>query len=269
MEKPVQIFICTPAYGGLCHNRYVTGLLDSLQVLCKFNIFISIYFIENESLIQRARNRCVAEFMSRDDDYLLFIDADISFKALDIYKLVKMSHDMKSRLVGGLYCKKKYDWDYLNVIEKWIKNKEFEHNKDKPNGQFVREMLCRSNFIPLDKTSLIDNRYLYVKYLATGFMMIDRSIFTDLIKKCPEFKYEDNSGIKNDKIKDYFYTFFDCCIDPETKHYLSEDFYFCKLVKDKLGINPLVDLDINLGHNGTCEFRGDLRTAMQLEKKEI
>jgi hypothetical protein len=58
-----SIFVATPMYGGACAGPYVKSLLD-LQALCmKHQIGCVFYFLFNESLITRARNYLVDEFL--------------------------------------------------------------------------------------------------------------------------------------------------------------------------------------------------------------
>ena len=49
--------------------------------------------IVNESLITRARNYCVDEFMRSDSTHMLFLDADIGFNANDVIAMLAMQSD--------------------------------------------------------------------------------------------------------------------------------------------------------------------------------
>ena len=52
-----------------------------------------------------------------------------------------------------------------------------------------------------------------------------------MIIKFPETKYRNNvAGYSQgeNSADEYFYSLFDCCIDPVSRVYLSEDYLFCK-----------------------------------------
>ena len=72
-----------------------------------------------------------------------------------------------------------------------------------------------------------------------------------MIAAYPALEYDPGkSRVGNERT----FALFDTAIDPVTKAYLSEDFYFCRLWQ-KLGGKVFVDLDIKLGHVGSLEFR--------------
>ena len=61
--KKVKLFVATPMYGGMCHGMYAKSALD-LQACCAaYGIEVKFSFIFNESLITRARNYLVDEFL--------------------------------------------------------------------------------------------------------------------------------------------------------------------------------------------------------------
>jgi len=65
------------------------------------------------------------------------------------------------------------------------------------------------------------------------------------------------SGYGNEKMNDYFYSFFDCCIDPVSKVYLSEDYLFCKRWIE-MGGELWLDIGTNLNHTGLIDYKGCL-----------
>jgi flagellar biosynthesis GTPase FlhF len=97
-----------------------------------------------------------------------------------------------------------------------------------------------------------------VKDIGTGFMMIAKSVIHKMIAKYPETKYRNNvAGYGNAVMNDCFYTLFDCCIDPVSKVYLSEDYLFCKRWID-MGGELWLDLNTNLNHTGIIDYKGCL-----------
>ncbi len=77
-----KILFGTPCYGGMMHTRYFMSVLRILPELDKMGIEYTFALPSSESLIPRARNKVVAEFIGRKDcTHLLFIDADINLNA--------------------------------------------------------------------------------------------------------------------------------------------------------------------------------------------
>ena len=102
-----SIFVATPMYGGMNHGLYAKACLD-LQAICvQYGIKIKFSFLFNESLITRARNYLVDEFLNRSDcTHLLFIDADIHFDPKDVIAMLALDKDV----IGGPYPKKAIKW---------------------------------------------------------------------------------------------------------------------------------------------------------------
>ena len=79
-----KLFIATPMYGGMCAGMFARSTNDLSALAVKYGIELRYYYLFNESLITRARNYCVDEFMRSDATHLLFIDSDIGFNANDV-----------------------------------------------------------------------------------------------------------------------------------------------------------------------------------------
>lgn len=235
--KKININVATPCYGGQMFVNYTTSLLMSIDTLRQFGIIIKPTFISNESLITRGRNLLVAKFMAHEEnDYLLFIDSDVGWKPEEILKLVVANKP----IVGGLYPKKRYNWDKLPTTEK--------HKLLDYVVNFRPEKIIESD------------KLLAVKHMGTGFMMISRQLLTQLFSKHPERKYTDDTGSLNEHEAKFCYTLFDCKIHQG--HYLSEDYLFCLLVSE-LGYNVFVDVTINLSHTGMHTFEGNFVSSFK------
>ena len=77
--KSRKLFVATPMYSGVCCGTYTKSTNDLSTVCAKNNIPLRFYFLFNESLITRARNYCVDEFLRSDCTHLMFIDSDLGF----------------------------------------------------------------------------------------------------------------------------------------------------------------------------------------------
>ena len=248
----VKILIGTPCFGGMLHNGYFQSMLDLSNNFVRLGIPFEVITIGNESLIQRARNGIVAKFMSDDTmTHLMFIDADITFSWLSIVKLLLS----KKELSGGCYPKKCFNWDKIR-----------HHNQQNPNLK-DEELMAKSLdyvFNPIyhqdgDNVVIrVENGMAQVKDIGTGFMMINKSVIRKMILKYPDTKYKNNvSGYGQQNMNDCFYSLFDCCIDPVSRVYLSEDYLFCKRWIDAGG-ELWLDINTNLNHTGIIDYKGCL-----------
>ena len=75
MSEQIKCFIATPMYGGMCTGFYTQSLLKLQMGLQARGIPTAMSFMFNESLITRARNSLVHQFLKTDCTHLLFIEA--------------------------------------------------------------------------------------------------------------------------------------------------------------------------------------------------
>lgn len=249
-ERPeTKILICTPMYGGLCQLDFMRSILQLFMIFQKHNIKNDLVLMGGESLVQRARNSCVAKFMDdKEATHMIFIDADVSFNYIEIIKLILRDKD----IVAGVYPKKNINWE---KVRKAIINK---------NNVSEYELKIKSSdyvFNPIieDGNIEIDYGLIRVKNTGTGFLCIKRKVFKKLFRIYPNLKYKNN--VAGYGSGDNFYSLFDCEIDQESKVYLSEDFLFCKRCIEN-GFNIYVDITITLGHTGNNTFIGSLYSAL-------
>ena len=251
-----KIIIGTPCFGGMIHNGYFQIMIELSANFTKLNLPYEVMTIGNESLIQRARNGIVAKFMSDPTStHLMFIDADITFSWIHIVKLLISGKE----LCGGCYPKKCFNWD--KIKHQVIKNPTM--NDD--------ELMAKSLdyvFNPIyhkegeNVVIKLNNGMAQVKDIGTGFMLINKSVITKMMKKYPETKFMNNvAGYGQTNVNDYFYALFDCCIDTVSKVYLSEDYLFCKRWIE-IGGELWLDLGTNLNHTGIIDYKGCLSSTI-------
>ena len=61
-------------YGGMCHGMYTKASCDLAKVAQAYEMDIKMFYLFNESLITRARNYCVDEFLRSDYTHMMFYE---------------------------------------------------------------------------------------------------------------------------------------------------------------------------------------------------
>jgi len=254
MQK-MKIFLATPMYGGQCYGLYTKSLMDTTSTLMHHGIEMQIYYLFNESLVTRARNYCVHNFLKSEATHMLFIDSDVSWKAMDLMYMTHLvaENPEKYRIMTALYPKKTIAWE---KVLKAAKSGNFDDNPvglEKVAGDMV--------FNP-DHTAYPGGRApiyepVKVREAGTGFMMIERSVFAEYAAAHPELEYTPDHIREGEfSIGEKIHAYFDCIINDQNR-YLSEDYMFCENVK-KLDIDIWTLPMIELMHSGSYVFQGKL-----------
>ena len=251
--KTKKLFVATPMYGGQCHGSYTKAITDLMIMCTKYGIEAKLFFIFNESLVQRARNYLTDEFVRSGYDYMIFIDSDIQFDATDV---LVMMHFAATRddmdVVCGPYPKKAISWEKIKVaVDKGYADKN-------PNDleEFVGDFV----FNPADGvTQFRVDEPVEVKESGTGFMLITREALQKYDKAFPTQSYKpDHVRTANFDGKREIMAYFDCVICPDTKRYLSEDYMFCQWMRKAGGKVWLLPW-MRLKHAGSYIFGGSLQ----------
>mgnify|MGYP006276827573 CR=1 FL=1 len=248
-----KLFLATPMYGGMNHGLYAKSCLDLQALLGQMGVEVRYSFLFNESLITRARNYLVDEFLRAEQyTHLLFIDSDIHFNPQDVLAMLALDKEV----IGGPYPKKSINW--RNIAEAVKKNPNTDPGElSGLVGEFV--------FNPVAGTQQFSvQEPLEVLELGTGFMMIRREVFKKFETAYPQYRYKpDHAGQKHFDGSRMIHAYFDTIIDrgpdaPGTsERYLSEDYFFCQMVR-KIGVKIWLCPWVRTGHIGTYEFSGDL-----------
>jgi len=187
----MKVMIVCPAYDGKMHVETVMSLIAEVIGMAAEGIITNVVAHPGNSIITRARNLLLMEFLDSDYTDIVFIDNDISWEAGKMLAMLK--HDVD--IVGGAYpvrCDpERYMIRYLEKEELWAD----------------------------EKTGLLE-----VEGIPGGFMRISRKALETMIEKNPELAYEELSA-KN-KIA---YRLFDFA--QEGAYYWGEDMWFCRLAR--------------------------------------
>jgi len=247
-----KIMIATPMYGGMCGGQYTRAMIEFQKVCSEYEIETEFFFLFNESLITRARNYCVDEFMRSDYTHLMFIDADIGFNPHDVLALAAIADpDTDKDIVCGAYPKKVISWEKIKrAVDKGFAD-ENPQKLENYVGDYVFNPADGSPEIPL-------NEPVEVLEGGTGFMMIQRKAFEKYEAAYPEFKYlPDHVRSESFDGTREIMAYFDCVIEPKSKRYLSEDYMFCQWSRNA-GIKVWMCPWMRLNHTGSYQFGGSL-----------
>jgi hypothetical protein len=258
-DKNFKIFLGMPMYGGMLTEPTLHGLLEIQNYTANSGIKMRVQTMGNESLITRARNTLVSMMLDQTDfaaTHLLFIDADIGFNWQNIERLLCADKDV----VCGIYPRKHI---YIEKIKGIL-----EKHPDADVAEIeARALGYNVNF---DNPELIkgENGFFRVNEAATGMMLVKREVFTTMMKKFPERKYETDQIVnglsyRSDNCYDLF------AVGPyktkEQVRYLSEDYYFSRLWQE-CGGEIWADLAMPLTHFGNRAYRGHVGSL--IAKKE-
>lgn len=241
-----KLFVGTPMYGGSCLGTYMKSCLDLQSACMQYGIEVRFSFLFNESLIQRARNYIVDEFLRSDCSHLMFIDADIGFNPMDIIAMLALDKD----IIGAPYPKKTIKWE--NIKKAIIKNPEISAGElERLGGDIV--------FNPVAGTTHFNvTEPLQVLEIGTGMMLTHRSVFDKFKVAYPQYEYTpDHVGTAHFGGDRKIHSYFNVEIDEESNRVLSEDYHFCQQCR-KIGVEVWMAPWISCTHVGTYHFQGNL-----------
>lgn len=281
-----KLMVATPMYGGQCAGMYARSIADLSAWCARHEIGLQLYYLFNESLITRARNYCVDEFLRSDCTHLMFIDSDIGFNPQDVIAmLAMMSDDSPYDIMGGPYPKKCISWEKIKqAVDKGVADED-PNALEKFVGDYVFNPKSNQREIPLGKP-------VEVLEIGTGFMMVRRNAFEKYKEAYPYLSYKpDHVRTAHFDGTREIHAYFDCIIDrgysyqdlhdllenvaagkedlqeaakkivsmeeKSSKRYLSEDYNFCYHA-EKIGLRTWFCPWMQLQHVGSYIFGGSL-----------
>jgi hypothetical protein len=257
-----KVFVATPMYGGMAHGLYIKSSLDLQTTMSKYGIETKFSFLFNESLITRARNYLVDEFLRTDFTHLLFIDSDIHYAPQDVIALLALDKDV----IGGPYPKKSINWK--NIADTARKHPNLDPKElEKLVGEYVFNVVKGTKqFTVTDPLEVME--------IGTGFMMVKRKVFDKMKEAYPTIQYKpDHVGQANFDGSRYIHAYFDTVIDTKdsivgggSERYLSEDYMFCQMWR-KIGGEIYLCPWMKTQHIGTYPFTGNMPAVAQYTGK--
>ena len=249
----IRPWIATPSYSGALTTGYVRSLLGLVGLAYAHGFAMHTRFLDGDSLVTRARNRMVAEFMADARwTHLFWIDADIGFEPESALRLLLSGHDV----VAGVYPHKQDGWPAQGLAEPL------------PAGSTRADFEARHASFPANllrhAPSEVDaHGFLEVLDAPTGFMLIARHVFERLAQAMPALRYTPDLGAPDGRTAAPapHYRFFDVLAEPDNGRYLSEDYAFCRRWQS-VGGKVHVDTRCRLTHQGHKVYTGDFGRAL-------
>jgi len=260
--KQHKLFVATPMYGGMNHGLYMKSCLDLQTTMMRYGIEIKFSFLFNESLITRARNYLVDEFLRTEYTHLLFIDSDINFNAQDVIALLALDKDV----IGGPYPKKSMNWS--NIAHAARNHPDLEPKElEQLVGEYVFNVVKGTKQFQVTEP-------LEVMEIGTGYMMVKRHVFDKMKVEYPTIRYKpDHVGQANFDGTRYIHAYFDTVIDTKesivgggSDRYLSEDYMFCQMWR-KMGGQIYLCPWMKTQHIGSYAFTGNMPSVAQYTGK--
>ena len=210
-----KLMIAIPCYDGKVNIKTCFAIAQLVPKLDKMGVQIHLVHLSGCSIITKARNKLVSNFMESDCTDMLFVDADVVINVEAVTRLLALSTDRD--IVAGTYPRRAADAKF-----------------------FLDFYLDEDNQLEFDENGLMR-----VESVATGFMLIRRHVIESMIAAHPEWRYKgDGDGADEHAVFDF------AIIDGE---YIGEDYLFCRRAREH-GFKIYLDPMISLPHIGTQEF---------------
>lgn len=214
-----SIFIALPAYDFKVSLKLAVSLARFTQMAPRHGIDVQIGSICGCSVVSRARNMLVRDFLDSPCTELLFIDSDINFEPEAIIRLMAWGSDPKKGIVAAV-----------------------PRVRD-ANKTYIADLAYDNHQLTMNGMGLVKG-----ERVATAFMWVNRKVFEDLIASNPEWTYWDKrAGADLSAVFDF---------KVERDGYIGEDFLFCDRAR-YAGYEVWIDPSITLGHMGVQEYTGN------------
>lgn len=285
-----KLFVGTPMYSGQAYAEFTFSIAKLSQLCAELGIALRLHFLCNESLIMRARNATVDEFLRSGDTHLLFIDADMGFDPMDaVYLLALQDTDHRNDdydVVAAPYPLKRLAWDNIAKAVKmgWA--------DDDP--RILEKYASRMVVAPANGGTVSLQKPTEVNAAGTGFFMVRRATFERFEAAHQALAYTPDDNLAEPGKSPGRFAFFDTGIDNKanniaeelelflksrpaataneisafladpdaimksySNNFISEDYMFCKRVRDagmKIWLCPWMQLT----HTGSYTFTTSL-----------
>lgn len=166
-----KLMLAIPAYDGKVCIETAYMLPQLAMAAMQYRFQLTLAHISGSSILTKARNILVGQFLDTDFTDLLFVDTDITFTVHDVIRMMAVATE-----------------------------------KDVVAGACPRRDGQRLFYFEAEKDLEFDNQgLLKVDKAGTGFMLIRRHVIENLVNAHPEWKYwDDIQGKEYYSIFDFF-----------------------------------------------------------------
>jgi hypothetical protein len=249
MASNIRLFIGTPVHSEVSVHYFKYCL--EFKKECFVRNIHCMFQVMKSSLVTQGRNLCVSGFLDSECTHMLFIDSDIAYNFKMIERM--LNYDKEITLIP--YPVK--TWDDNKVKKNILKGTELD-------ARLLGNQYTLS--VPDPNNVQIENGFIELERGPTGCMLIRRDVFDKLGKEYPEFTIKQKTLIDGDLVdRTNFFNYFDTYWDKNTKTYMGEDFFFCKLAKHA-GIKMYGLIDEYIEHYGEFAYRGRLLDELKIDK---
>ena len=252
-----RLMVATPIYEG-AQGTYVRAALDLALCAQAMGVSVRFEFILYQPSITRARDMLTAMFLASDCTHLLFVDADIDFSADDAFSLIHaMDAHADVGVLGGASPRRMINWrNIARAVEQGLA-KDNPADLARYSGDYALHFLNPQQSFKM--TDLVE-----LSRLGTAMMLIRRSVLEGLRAALPDLVFRPDPGERQAHgVGEVEPAFFCPMIEPESQALLSDDYAFCRRVRDA-GFRIWLAPWVRTTHAGPMVFAGALADTAQL-----
>jgi len=182
----------------------------------------------------------------------MFIDSDIGFNPQDVIALMALqSQNEEYDIIGGPYPKKCISWEKIkHAVDKGVADED-PNVLEKFVGDYVFNPKSGTTQIPIGEP-------VEVLEIGTGFMMVRKDALIKFSEAYSQYSYKpDHVRTEHFDGSREIIQYFQAEIDPKSKRYLSEDYWFCQKAQE-IGLRTWFCPWMQLQHVGSYIFGGSL-----------
>lgn len=237
----MHVFIPALCYNHTANTEWMMSLFRLFLFFKENGINATIMPITFDSLVSRARNAAVANFLSNPEaTHILFIDSDIEFSPEQVLRLFHVNEPVVA----------------AGYPQKWLSEEKVKQIMTQPTQ--LKAPFELATTIPVHLLNgQSPSEVMEAEYATTGFLLIQRKAFETLMEKYPERHYRNDIDGYMSADPRFFYDFFPILIHPVTKRLESEDYGFSRLWREAGG-KIHIATDVTLTHHGWYGFKGNL-----------
>lgn len=236
-ESARKIFIATPTANGIMLSDYVVSIMAMSADLHGRGIGTVYRNIDGPNVALQ-RDMLAGEFLAGECTHLLFVDSDMAFPA----ELCSRLLDAGKRLIGTIYAQRRLD---LPRLAKLLDGRDFHD---------ALALAHDWNVHLSDSTITVVDGLCRVDALGTGFLLIERACFTEMLERTEVPLYSATNH--QVKLRAFFREL------SEDGAVWSHDYAFCRRWTGAGG-EVWADTNANIKHVGDFRFGMPFRAYLQ------